>query len=97
MVRFALTGITSSSAKPLYFSIYLGLLFAAIAFLYALYAIYISVFTNEAIQVLTSIIASIFFIGGVQFIIIGIIWIYLGKLFTQSKNRPNYIVEEKNI
>ena len=97
MVRFALTGITSSSAKPLYFSIYLGLLFAAIAFLYALYAIYISVFTNEAIQGWTSIIASILFIGGVQLIMIGIIGIYLGKLFTQSKNRPNYIVEEKNI
>jgi len=97
MVKFALTGITSSSAKPLYFSIYLGLFFAAIAFLYAIYAIYISVFTNEAIQGWTSIIASILFIGGVQLIMIGIIGIYLGKLFTQSKNRPNYIVEEKNI
>ena len=96
MVKFALTGITSSSAKPLYFSIYLGLFFAAIAFLYAIYAIYVSIFTDEAIQGWTSIIASILFIGGVQLIMIGIIGIYLGKLFTQSKNRPNYIIEDKN-
>jgi dolichol-phosphate mannosyltransferase len=97
MVKFALTGITSSSAKPLYFSIYLGLFFAAIAFVYALYAIYVAIFTNEAIQGWTSIIASILFIGGIQLIMIGIIGIYLGKLFTQSKNRPNYIVEDKNV
>lgn len=96
MLKFALTGITSSSAKPLYFSIYLGLLFAATAFLYAIYAIYIALFTNEAVTGWTSIIASILFIGGVQLIMIGIIGIYLGKLFTQSKNRPNYIIEEKN-
>jgi glycosyltransferase involved in cell wall biosynthesis len=96
MLKFALTGITSSSAKPLYFSIYLGLFFAATTFLYAIYAIYISLFTNEAVTGWTSIIASILFIGGVQLIMIGIIGIYLGKLFTQSKNRPNYIIEEKN-
>jgi dolichol-phosphate mannosyltransferase len=96
MVKFALTGITSSSAKPLYFSIYLGLFFAASAFMYAIYAIYISIFTDKAITGWTSIIASILFIGGVQLIMIGIIGIYLGKLFTQSKNRPNYIIEEKN-
>jgi dolichol-phosphate mannosyltransferase len=96
MFKFALTGITSSSAKPLYFSIYLGLIFAATAFLYAIYAIYIALFTNEAVTGWTSIIASILFIGGIQLIMIGIIGIYLGKLFTQSKNRPNYIIEERN-
>jgi dolichol-phosphate mannosyltransferase len=94
MLRFALTGITSSSAKPLYFSIYLGLFFAAIAFLYGIYAIYISVFTNEAVLGWTSLIASILFIGGLQLIMMGIVGVYLGKLFTQSKNRPNYVIDE---
>ena len=97
MLRFALTGITSSSAKPLYFSIYLGLFFAAIAFLYGIYAIYISVFTNEAVLGWTSLIASILFIGGLQLIMMGIVGVYLGKLFTQSKNRPNYIIDEKKL
>jgi dolichol-phosphate mannosyltransferase len=97
MLKFALTGITSSSAKPLYFSIYLGLFFAAIAFLYGVYAIYISIFTNDAVLGWTSLIASILFIGGLQLIMMGIVGVYLGKLFTQSKNRPNYIIDEKNM
>jgi glycosyltransferase involved in cell wall biosynthesis len=97
MLNFALTGITSSSAKPLYFSIYTGLFFALLAFLYGLYAIYVAAFTNEAITGWTSIIASILFIGGIQLIMIGILGIYLGKLFIQSKNRPLYLITEKEL
>jgi dolichol-phosphate mannosyltransferase len=96
MVRFALTGITSSSAKPLYFSIYLGSFLALCSFLYGIYAIYVSLFTSEAIAGWTSTIASILFIGGIQLIMLGIVGIYLGKLFSESKNRPHYIIEEKN-
>ena len=73
MIRFALTGITSLSAKPLYFSIYFGVFFAMLAFIYGLYAIYIFAFGHEAIPGWTSIIASILLIGGIQLIMIGII------------------------
>jgi dolichol-phosphate mannosyltransferase len=97
MVRFALTGITSSSAKPLYFSIYLGAFLALCSFFYALYAIYVSLFTTEAVAGWTSTIASILFIGGIQLMMLGIVGIYLGKLFSESKKRPNYIIEETNI
>jgi dolichol-phosphate mannosyltransferase len=97
MVRFALTGITSSSAKPLYFSIYLGAFLALCSFIYALYAIYVSIFTTEAVAGWTSTIASILFIGGIQLMMLGIVGIYLGKLFSESKKRPNYIIEESNI
>jgi dolichol-phosphate mannosyltransferase len=97
MVRFALTGITSSSAKPLYFSIYLGAFLAICSFFYAMYAIYVSIFTTEAVAGWTSTIASILFIGGIQLMMLGIVGIYLGKLFSESKKRPNYIIEESNI
>ena len=97
MVRFALTGITSSSAKPLYFSIYLGAFLALCSFFYALYAIYVSIFTTEAVAGWTSTIASILFIGGIQLMMLGIVGIYLGTLFSESKKRPNYIIEESNI
>jgi dolichol-phosphate mannosyltransferase len=97
MVRFALTGITSSSAKPLYFSIYLGAFLALCSFFYALYAIYVSLFTTEAVAGWTSTIASILFIGGIQLMMLGIVGIYLGKLFSESKKRPNYIIEESNV
>lgn len=97
MFQFAINGITSSSAKPLYFSIYLGLFFAFLAFVYGCYAIYIALFTDSAITGWTSLIASILFIGGIQMILIGIVGIYLGKLFVQSKQRPTYIIRSTTL
>ncbi|MFM6946531.1 MAG: glycosyltransferase family 2 protein [Flavobacteriales bacterium] len=97
MFQFAINGITSSSAKPLYLSIYLGLFFALLAFIYGCYAIYIALFTSQAITGWTSLIASVLFIGGIQMILIGIVGIYLGKLFVQSKQRPTYIIKANSI
>jgi dolichol-phosphate mannosyltransferase len=97
MFQFAINGITSSSAKPLYFAIYLGLFFAFLAFVYGCYAIYISIFTDAAITGWTSLIASVLFIGGLQMILIGIVGIYLGKLFVQSKQRPTYIIRSSSL
>ncbi|MFM8596599.1 MAG: glycosyltransferase [Flavobacteriales bacterium] len=97
MFQFAINGITSSSAKPLYLSIYLGLFFALLAFIYGCYAIYIALFTTQAITGWTSLIASVLFIGGIQMILIGIVGIYLGKLFVQSKQRPTYIIKANSI
>ncbi len=97
MFHFAINGITSSSAKPLYFSIYLGLFFALLAFVYGCYAIYIAVFTDAAITGWTSLIASVLFIGGIQMILIGIVGIYLGKLFVQSKQRPTYLIKNTTL
>ncbi|MCK5029079.1 MAG: glycosyltransferase family 2 protein [Bacteroidales bacterium] len=96
MLHFASDGITSFSVKPLKISIYLGFIIAFIAFLYILYAIYIAVFTNNAIAGWTSTIISVLFIGGIQLIMIGILGNYLGKLFMENKKRPNYIIKEKN-
>jgi dolichol-phosphate mannosyltransferase len=62
-----------------------------------MYAIYVSIFTTEAVAGWTSTIASILFIGGIQLMMLGIVGIYLGKLFSESKKRPNYIIEESNI
>lgn len=96
MLHFASDGITSFSVKPLKVSIYLGFTIAFIAFLYILYAIYIALFTENAVTGWTSTIISVLFIGGIQLIMIGIVGNYLGKLFMENKNRPNYIIKEKN-
>lgn len=96
MIRFALTGITSLSAKPLYFSIYIGVFFAMLAFVYGIYAVYIFSWGTEAVPGWTSIIATILLIGGIQFIMIGVIGLYLGKIFAQTKQRPHYIIEDQN-
>ncbi|KAF0196929.1 MAG: family 2 glycosyl transferase [Bacteroidetes bacterium] len=96
MLRLALDGITSFSSRPLYLSIALGSIIAGIAFLYGIYAVYVHLFTDDALPGWTSITASVLFIGGIQLIMLGIIGIYLGKLFIENKKRPNYIIRAKN-
>ena len=97
MSKFALSGITSFSTKPLYFSIIIGVIIAFLAFLYGVYVIYAVIFTDKVIIGWASLIASVLFIGGLQLIMIGIIGEYLGKLFMENKRRPNYIIKEKKI
>jgi len=96
MIHFASSGITSFSVKPLKLSIFLGFIIALASFIYILYAIYISLLTDKAIPGWTSTIVSVLFIGSIQLIMIGILGNYLGKLFIENKNRPNYIIDEKS-
>lgn len=96
MIGFALNGITSFSDKPLYLAAYLGCIFALLSILYLPYAIGSYLF-HYTISGWTSIIVTLSFFGGLQLMILGIIGIYLGKLFMQSKNRPLYILKESNI
>jgi polyisoprenyl-phosphate glycosyltransferase len=96
MIRLALQGITSFSIRPLYAATYMGFGFAALSTLYIPYALY-SYFFGYTISGWTSVIVTIVFFGGIQLMILGIIGIYLGKLFMQNKHRPVYIVKESNI
>ena len=96
MMELALKGITSFSTKPLTFAMYLGFFCALISFLYFPYAL-ISYFSGHAISGWASVIVTIAFFGGVQLMILGIIGMYLGKLFMQSKQRPHYIISESKL
>ena len=94
MIRLSLSGLTGFSVRPLYFSLYLGTLFAASAFCYLAYAVGLKMFGGESVPGWTSVLASVLLIGGVQLLILGIMGIYLGKLFLQSKSRPQYVVRQ---
>jgi dolichol-phosphate mannosyltransferase len=97
MMQFALKGITSFSIRPLYLSIFIGFGATALAFvLYIIYVLY-SVYFGHAISGWASVIFTIVFFGGLNLIVLGIIGVYVGKLFMQSKNRPNYIIRDSNI
>jgi dolichol-phosphate mannosyltransferase len=96
MVRFALQGITSFSTRPLYIATYLGFVFSLLSLLYIPYIMY-SFYFGHIISGWDSMIATIAFFGGLQLMILGIIGLYLGKLFMQSKQRPLYIVKESNL
>lgn len=96
LVRLALQGLTSFSVKPLNIAIYLGFSFSALSVCYLPYVLY-SLLYGKAISGWTSTIVTIVFFGGLQLMILGIMGIYLGKLFMQSKQRPKYIIDETNI
>ena len=97
MFNFALTGITSFSVVPLHLSTFLGIVISIFAFAYGIYSILMKIFTNQTISGWTSIMVGIFFLGGIQLIMLGIIGEYIGKLFIEIKGRPSYIVKEKSI
>jgi polyisoprenyl-phosphate glycosyltransferase len=96
MMRFAVQGITSFSIKPLYIAAYLGLIFSVASLIYIPYAL-ISYWLGYAISGWTSVIVTIAFFGGLQLSILGIIGLYIGKIFMQGKHRPLYIVQETNL
>jgi len=97
MLKFATTGVTAFSVKPLRISIYLGSVIAVLAFIYGLYAAYIHFFTERAVTGWTSVIVSVLFVGGINLLMLGIIGEYLGKLFIENKRRPNYLISETNL
>ena len=97
MFMFALNGITSFSVIPLHISTFLGVIISIFAFIYGVYSIVMRLFTNTTISGWTSLMVGIFFLGGIQLIMLGIIGEYIGKLFIEIKRRPSYIVKEKAI
>ncbi len=96
MVKLALSGITGFSITPLRISTFFGFFFAIVSFCYGAYAIYIRLFTEQSVSGWVSILIAVLFIGSLQMIMIGILGEYLGKLFLESKKRPNYIIKEKS-
>ena len=96
MAGFALQGVTSFSVKPLYGAIYLGFTFSLLSIIYIPYVLY-AIYTGKEVSGWASTIMTVVFFGGLQLIILGIIGIYIGKMFIQSKHRPNYIIRSTNI
>lgn len=93
MVSFALDGITSLSIKPIRFITSLGfLLFVISIFLLIYYGI--GYFRGRTIQGWATLVISIWGIGGLELLAIGIIGEYIGKIYMETKGRPRFIVEE---
>lgn len=97
MFSLALNGITSFSVKPLRISAFVGALISFFAFCYAMYAVYIFFFTDKSVTGWASLLVSVLFLGGLQLLMIGILGEYIGKIFIQSKGRPDYVVAEKSL
>lgn len=93
MLSFAFDGITSFSIKPLRMIFGLGILVLLISIAIMIYSLVVKMM-GQTIQGWTFLIISIWFIGGLQMISIGIIGEYVGKMYYETKQRPRYIIEK---
>lgn len=93
MLSFAFDGITSFSVKPIRFVTVLGFLIFIISIVAMLYSL-ISKVAGLAVPGWTATMLSIWALGGIQILSLGIIGEYVGKIYTEIKNRPRYIIEK---
>ena len=92
MLSLAWNGITSFSVKPINFVTTLGSVIVAVSLIAAIYAL-ISYGTGHVVAGWTSLILSLWFLGGLQLFAIGLVGQYIGKIYLEVKHRPRYQVE----
>ena len=92
MLAFAIDGITSFSVKPLRMITTVGLVVFLVSLCMLLYA-FVSWITGRSVVGWTSTLASIWMIGGIQLLSLGIIGEYVGKVYNESKSRPRFIID----
>lgn len=92
MLAFAIDGITSFSVKPLRLITGVGLVIFVVSLFMLLYAL-ISWVSGHTVTGWTSTLASIWMIGGIQLLSLGIIGEYVGKIYNETKHRPRFIIE----
>ncbi|MTK52741.1 glycosyltransferase family 2 protein [Paludibacter sp.] len=96
MLRLAVHAVTSFSVRPLYLAIYIGFGLSLLALLYLPYVLYSFFYSGHYAYGWGSVILTIVFFSGLQLCVLGVIGLYLGKLFIQVKDRPLYIVRSSN-
>lgn len=87
--------LISQSNKPLRFSIQFGFLVSLLSLIYGVYLFIRYFFLAEPVQGWTSVMVSIWFFAGLMFFNFGIIGLYIGKIFNETKGRPLYLIQDK--
>ncbi|SHJ86488.1 glycosyltransferase family 2 protein [Paramaledivibacter caminithermalis] len=96
LLELAVEGIISFSAAPLRISTVIGFMIAMFSFIYMIYVIMKTLLFGDPVAGYPSLVSLILFLSGIQFIILGVIGEYLGRVFNETKNRPLYFAEEYN-
>lgn len=94
LVSLSVDGITSFSAKPIRMIFFVGLAFLILDFVVGVYAL-LSYFQGKAVTGWTSLILSVWFLGSLVLMSIGVVGEYIGKVFIEVKRRPRYAVREE--
>ena len=92
MLSFAFDGITSFSVKPIRFFLFLGIFIFLCSLIILIYAL-VRYFQGDVIWGWTSLMVSIWALGGLQLFAIGVIGEYIGKVYMETKQRPRYVIE----
>ena len=93
MLAFAMEGITSLSNRPIRYVLLLGVLCALLGVAMGVYTL-ISLFRGHTVRGWASTMMSIWLLGGLQLIALGVIGEYIGKIYMETKRRPKFILEE---
>lgn len=93
MLRFALDAVTSFSVKPLRLSLYLGLALCGLSIALLIYSVY-AYFVQETVRGWTSIISVILLFLAAQFLFLGLIGEYVGRLYLEVKHRPLFVIRQ---
>jgi len=94
-LKLATDTITSFSIKPLKLIIGIGFIMALSAFSFGIWLIVLNLFYGYTVQGWTSVMVSMYFLSGFLLIVIGVLGIYIGKIFIQVKGRPPYVVNQR--
>ena len=97
LISLAVEGVTSFTVSPLKWSMYLGMLFSMIAFFFMIYTLIHTWIYGDPVQGYPTLMTVVLFLGGVQLLSLGIIGVYLGKVFNEIKRRPVYIVADMGL
>lgn len=95
LTGLAWDGIVSFSSLPLRFWSFLGLLIATASGAYAAYIVIDTMLHGNPLPGYPTIVTAIFFLGGVQLLSVGIVGEYVARIFTEAKQRPLYLVQDK--
>jgi dolichol-phosphate mannosyltransferase len=94
MFRFGVDGITSFSNAPLHFALHLGFVFSGLSFLLGVFAVVAKLAGLSTVPGWVSIMLSSTFLGGVQLLVLGVIGLYIGRVYDEVKRRPIYVISE---
>ena len=97
LLQYSVEGIVAFTTIPLSISTVLGTIISIVAFIYMLFIIAKYLLYSDAVQGFATIMCAILLLGGIQLLSIGVLGKYLEKTYTETKNRPIYIVKETNI
>lgn len=92
--NFAIDGITSFSGAPLKLATYVGVSVAVLAFAFALWVFGKALLLGDPVKGYPTLMVAVLFLGGVQLMALGVIGEYLGRLYSESKQRPLYLIDE---